>query len=167
MPSNSGDDVILGLRAAHDNDNNGVIRLIGDVFAEYPGVILLVDEELPDLNSPATAFKEKNGEFFVVEREKEIVACVAYSIDSNRMSAELCRLYVQKKCRKEGLGGELVAHVERIVKRKHAQSLELWTDILFKDAHRFYQRLGYSKQRETRALGDVSCTIEFQFVKKF
>lgn len=162
-----GDHVTLGLRAARDSDSDGVIKLIGDVFAEYPGVILLVDEELPDLNNPAAAFKEKNGEFFVMEREKEIVACVAYSIDSNWMSAELCRLYVQKNCRKEGLGGELVTHVERIVKRKHAQSLELWTDVRFKDAHRFYQRRGYSKQRETRALGDVSCTIEFQYVKKF
>ena len=162
-----GEGVVHGFRSVRDSDSTAVIKLIGDVFAEYPGVILLVDEELPDLNCPATAFEKKNGEFFVVEREKEIIACVAYSIDSNRMSAELCRLYVQKKCRKEGLGGELVAHVERIVKRKHAQSLELWTDIRFKDAHRFYQRLGYSKQRETRALGDVSGTIEFEYVKKF
>jgi len=167
MPSSVGDFVTNGFRLARDSDSEAVIRLIGDVFAEYPGVILLVDEELPDLIKPASSFKEMNGDFFVVERNGEIVACVAYTLDSDQMCAELWRLYVQKNYRNEGLGSVLVAHIERIVKEKHVHFIELWTDRRFIDAHQLYQRLGYRKQKETRALNDVSGTIEFQFVKMF
>jgi putative acetyltransferase len=154
------------VRPALDSDSTDVIGLIDGVFSEYPGVILLVDEELPDLNAPHSSFLEKGGAFFVVEHEKKIVASVAFTFDYETKCAELYRLYVTKCHRKEGVAQYLLDFVERIVIEKHAQVVELWTDCRFLDAHRFYKQNQYVQSQETRALNDVSDTIEFHFFKK-
>ena len=44
------------LRPARDSDSAGVIALIGRVFAEYPGCVLDVEAEEPELRAPATHF---------------------------------------------------------------------------------------------------------------
>ena len=47
-------DVIV--REAEDDDAEQVIQLIEDVYTEYQGCVLLVDEEHPELKAPATAY---------------------------------------------------------------------------------------------------------------
>jgi GNAT superfamily N-acetyltransferase len=154
------------VRPAIDSDSADVICLIDSVFSEYPGVILLVDEELPDLNAPHSSFIEKGGAFFVVEYEKKIVASAAFTFNYQTKYAELYRLYVAKCHRKEGLAQYLLGFIERIVSGKDAQVVELWTDCCFLDAHRFYKQNQYVQSQGTRALNDVSGTIEFHFFKK-
>jgi putative acetyltransferase len=46
------------LRAARDDDSSGVIALVGRVFAEYPGCLLDVDAEEPELRAPASSFPD-------------------------------------------------------------------------------------------------------------
>ena len=55
------------LRPATDDDSAGVIALIARVFAEYPGCVLDVDREEPELRAPASSFDR----FWVVEENEE------------------------------------------------------------------------------------------------
>ena len=66
----------IDVRPARDDDAGQLIALVGAVFSEYPGVILDVDGELPDLRAVATAFARRGGRFWVAERGRELVGCI-------------------------------------------------------------------------------------------
>ena len=66
------------IRDARDDDADQLIALIGGVFAEYPGCILDVDGEIPELRAIATAFRDQGGRFWVAEDAARVVACVGY-----------------------------------------------------------------------------------------
>ena len=79
------------LREAVDADSAGVIALVARVFAEYPGCVLDVDGEEPDLRAPASSFDG----FWVLEGDGEIVGSVALTIrDGDRV--ELRKLYLDR-----------------------------------------------------------------------
>ena len=74
-------------------------------------------------------------------------------------------LYVHRRWRKRGLGARLVALVEAEASARGAREVFLWSDTRFEDAHRLYERLGYTRAAETRELHDLSNTVEYQFRK--
>ena len=156
------------LRSASDDDADGLIELIGDVFAEYPGCVLDVDGEMPDLRAIATAYAALDGRFWVAEAAGRIVGCIGCrpSPEDPDM-AELMRLYVHASARRMGLGARLTGIVEDEAVRRRSRGIVLWSDTRFLDAHRLYERLGYLRQPRTRSLYDASNTVEFCFRKSF
>jgi putative acetyltransferase len=78
---------------------------------------------------------------------------------------ELRKLYVAQAARRRGLGGQLCDLVEAEARACGAVFIELWSDTRFTDAHRLYERRGYIRGAETRALHDLSQTIEYYFRK--
>ena len=70
---------MLTLREARDLDADALIELIGGVFAEYPGCVMDVDGELPELRRIASYFEEHAGRFWVAERDGRVVGCVGVS----------------------------------------------------------------------------------------
>jgi len=42
----------------------------------------------------------------------------------------------------------------------------LWTDTRFHQAHRFYERLGYQSDSRTRAIDDLSRSVEYFYSKR-
>jgi putative acetyltransferase len=78
---------------------------------------------------------------------------------------ELRKLYVARSERRSGLGARLVAAVERAAGARGARFIELWSDVKFVPAHRFYERHGYVPGTQTRRLGDLSDTVERHFRK--
>lgn len=158
-------DMHIEIRDARDDDAAGLIALIGAVFAEYPGCVLELDHEMPQLRAIATAFGEDGGRFWVAEVDGEIVGCAGIAPADDPSGAELKHLYVAKRARRAGLGSRFVAMVEREAVRNGAAFVELWSDTRFLDAHRLYERLGYVRSPQTRELHDLSDTIEFHFLK--
>ncbi len=154
----------LIIRPVRDADSDGLITLIGGAFAEYPNVYLEVDGEMPELRNPATAIRTDDGSWWVAELEGVIVGSVAFAPVSTD-EAELKRLYVAAAARRRGLGEHLCGLVEREASMRNVRNLFLWTDTRFADAHRLYQRLGYTRGPKTRALHDVSNTIEYYYAK--
>ncbi|MBW3620019.1 MAG: GNAT family N-acetyltransferase [Actinobacteria bacterium] len=154
-------------RPLRGDDTAAVIALIGGVYAEYPGCVLDlpgVDADLPRLRD---AVEEAGGAFWVVERDREVVACAGWAphpVDG-RPGGELKRLYVRADQRGSGLGRWLVERVERAAAEAGAETIELWSDTRFLDAHRLYTRLGYAPTGETRELHDPSDTTEYRFVR--
>ena len=58
-----------------------------------------------------------------------------------------------------------VLDVEERARALGRTRVELWTDTRFIDAHRLYERLCYERGPETRALHDLSRTIEYFYRK--
>lgn len=152
------------IRAACDEDSDALIRLIGRIYAEYPGCVLDVDAEMPELRKPASAAKTDRGRWWVAELDKAIVGSVAI-VPENDGVLELKKLYVSSAARRRGLGAHLVALAESEARERNASTMVLWTDTRFEDAHRLYVRLGFVKAPRTRVLNDLSNTIEFHFAK--
>lgn len=76
-------------------------------------------------------------------------------------------LYVAAGVRRQGLGTSLVGLVEAEATDRHgAAAVDLWTDTRFHDAHRLYERLGYERQPETRAIGDLSNSVEYHYRRR-
>lgn len=155
----------LTLRDARDEDGPELIDLIGGVFAEYPGCVMDVDGELPELRAIASHFRKKSGSFWVAERGGQVIACVGLSPRPNR-GVELHKLYVRRECRRQGIGGRLCQLVESSAKERGASHVELWSDTRFETAHQVYEKRGYVRGPTTRALHDKSDTVEYYYRKE-
>jgi putative acetyltransferase len=153
------------LRPGRDSDAQGLIALIGGVFSEYPGCVLELDGEMPELRRIASYFAEHDGRFWVAEREGEIVGCIGLTPASDPRGIELKKLYVRSTERKSGLGGRLVALVEAAAHERGAAFIDLWSDTRFTTAHAFYEKRGWVRGPNTRELHDLSQTVEYYFSK--
>ncbi len=153
------------IRPAGDDDEAGLIALIGGCFAEYPGCVLDVDGEIPELRAIATHFTGRDGRFWVAEADGAVAGCIGLAPAPDPAGVELLKLYVDGAWRGRGLGGRLVALVEAEATRRGAAFIELWTDTRFESAHRLYERLGYRRLPETRTLHDKSDTVEYHYRK--
>ena len=151
------------IRDARDSDGDQLITLIDDCWSEYPGCVLDVDAEVPELKAIATHFRLSGGSFWVAEHASVIIGCIGVTPKPD--GVQLHKLYVARAGRHRGLGSRLVGLVEDNAETAGARCVELWSDTRFEAAHRLYERLGYHRQPQTRSLGDLSNTVEYQFRK--
>lgn len=156
----------FALRDATDDDAEGLIALIGGVFDEYPGCILDVDGEMPELRRIASTFAEAGGRFWVAERGIQVIGSVGLSPGTDPSGVELKKLYVSRAAREIGLGSRLVELVETEARRRGARFIDLWSDTRFETAHGFYERRGWVRGPTTRELHDQSDTVEYYFRKE-
>jgi putative acetyltransferase len=152
------------IRDGADGDSWDVIGLVAACWSEYPNCVLDVDGEVPYLRAVASAFAGWGGRFWVAEDGGRAVACVGCAPGGTPDELELRMLYVGRRWRKRGLGERLAALVEAEAEARAATSIVLWSDTRFEDAHRLYERLGYTRG-PTRELHDLSKTVEYQFRK--
>jgi GNAT superfamily N-acetyltransferase/tetratricopeptide (TPR) repeat protein len=153
------------LRPVVDSDSAALIELIGTTWAEYPGVILDVDNEEPWLRAPARYYAEHGGSFWLATgADGALHACIGVRPLEND-AVELKSLYVAAAGRRGGLGSGLVRFVEDEAARFGARRIVLWSDRRFSDAHRLYSRLGYWRTGQSRELHDLSTTTEYGFAK--
>jgi putative acetyltransferase len=156
----------LEIRDARDGDAEGLIALLALCFADYPGCVLEVPTEAPELRAIATTYLGLEGRFWVAEGESGVLGCVGFVPLADRGGAELRKLYVHPRMRRQGLGSRLSRLVEEEARARGARFLELWSDTRFADAHRLYERLGYVRSVATRELHDLSGSVEFHFAKE-
>ncbi len=157
----------LRIRAARDRDAEGLISLIETVFSEYPGCVLDVESEEPELLAIDTRYRARNGHFWVAERAGCIVASAGVRPGSDAETLELKKLYVARPLRRRGLGSRLMELAEAELESLGQKRVELWSDTRFEDAHRLYERRGYRRSSVTRELQDRSQSIEAYFSKEF
>ena len=161
----------LTTRPAHDSDRDALIELIGSAYAEYPGCVLDVEREEPDLLGIASAYARYQGEFWVTidAIAGALVASAGYlpsPAPEYRGWLQLRKLYVARSHRRQGLASALLARVEQSARQRHAPGVELWSDTRFSDAHVFYARHGYVQLPQTRELFDLSQSVEYHFEKQ-
>ncbi len=159
----SGGDSEIVLRAARDADGPGVIAVVAAVYAEYPGCILDVETEAPELKAPASAYARRSGRFWVAAEEARILGCVA-CLPAPERGLEMEKLYVASSARRYGLGTRLLDLVEAEAMARQAGYITLWTDTRFEAAHAFYQAHGF-RRSGLRELDDASQSVEYGFRK--
>jgi GNAT superfamily N-acetyltransferase len=156
---------LAGLREATDADSWALIALVGACWAEYPGCVMDIAGECPELLAPARHYQGLGGGLWVLPEGSWIGACVGLRPgDGPRI--ELVKLYVARHLRGRGLGRALVEWVDRQAQARGGREVELWSDSRFADAHRLYQRCGYRATGATRELHDLSATTEWAFHKE-
>ncbi|WP_270933431.1 GNAT family N-acetyltransferase [Falsiroseomonas oryzae] len=153
------------IRGGRDSDAEGFIRLIGECWADYPGCILDVDGELPELRALATYFGRDGGALWAAEQDGQVVGMAATRPMQQDAAWEICKVYVAKACRGTGLAHDLLGTAEAHARTGGAQRLVLWTDTRFEAAHRFYEKRGYVRQGSIRILDDISNSLEFRYAK--
>ena len=152
-------------RPVRDDDAQDLLGLLALCFAEYPGCYVDPQETLTDLLRPAAEIAGRGGAFWVVEDGRGRV-CGSVAADASEPgAAELHRLYVRPDMRGQSLGARLVGLAEAWARERGAGRVTLWSDTRFAAGHRLYARLGYRAEGGTRALGDVSRSIEQRFEK--
>lgn len=154
------------LREADDEDAPALAGLIGGVYAEYPSCVLDLPGVDHDLTGIRTHLAALGGRLWVLPDADGLVACVGYAPPQDDGARfELKRLYVRADARRSGIGSALTRMVAEVASTLQAEELELWSDSRFVDAHRHYERHGWSRLPETRDLHDPSNTTEFHFVR--
>ncbi len=152
------------LRPARDDDSDQVIALIDAVYGEYPGCILDVDDENPELRRPASHYVALGGRAWVAERNELIVGMAACRLVPGP-ALEVQKLYVAATVRRRGLAKRLLALIEDEALGQNAAFMELWSDTRFEAAHRLYESLGYRRGAEGRTLRDRSGSREYHYRK--
>lgn len=157
------------VRPARDGDAQDLFGLITLCFAEYAGCYMDPHEDMPDIAraggwaARVSEGRALGGAFLVVEDAGgRVGACIAVDFPVDDV-AEIHRLYVRPDLRGKGLAARLVGECERIARDAGARSIVAWSDTRFSTAHRLYERLGYARMGETRALGDISNSMEYHF----
>jgi ribosomal protein S18 acetylase RimI-like enzyme len=150
---------VTGLRPGSDEDAAGFIQLISACWAEYPGCVMDVDAEVPELRALASYFAQAGGALWVAEADGAIVGMVGV-----RPGWEICKMYVAASHRGSGLADALLDRAEAFAREAGAERLELWSDTRFERAHAFYAKRGYVRGA-IRVLNDLSNSLEFHFAK--
>jgi len=150
------------LRPAGDADADELVGLVAACWSEYPGCILDVESESPELLCVASSYAAGDGRFWVAEDGGQVVGCVG-TRPADPGSLWLERLYVARQVRRRGVGGQLLGLVEAEARRRRATQVELWSDTRFTTAHRFYERRGYQRSPGARQLDDLSHSVEYHF----
>ncbi len=157
----------LIIRAVRDSDARRLIDLIDGCYREYEGCVLLVEEEVPDLLTPETAFATGGGRFWVAERRSEIIGSGGVRPTAEAGTHEIHRVYVASRARRGGLATEFCRMAEEAARDAGAERLMLFSDTRFTDAHRLYEGLGFARDPAlTRRLDDASNSVEYYFSKE-
>ena len=152
------------LRAGRDDDAAAVIRIIGDCWAEYPGCVMDLDGEVPELRALATYCAGRRGALRVAEHDGAVVGLVCTWPLAEGVW-ELARMYVARPHRGSGVAPALADAAEAYARARGARRMRLWSDTRFDRAHRFYETRGYVREGPIRALGDKSNSVEFGYGK--
>jgi putative acetyltransferase len=151
-------------RRAKDADGPAIASLIAAIFAEYDGVLFLL-EEFPELSAPASHFDGQGGALWVLDDGGDIVGTIATS-PAGPEQWELFKFYLARDLRGRGLADLLLTTALSFARDAGACSICLWSDTRFQAAHRFYEKNGFLRTGDIRALNDASQTREFFFTRR-
>lgn len=152
------------IRPGRDSDADGMIALIDACWSQYPGVLMDVDGEMPELRALASYYAAKGGALWVAEAAGKVIGMIA-TRPHDADAWEICRVYVLPGQHGSGLGHQLLDTAEAHARAAGAQRLVLWSDTRFDRAHRFYEKRSYVRTGPIRVLDDISHSLEFAYAK--
>jgi GNAT superfamily N-acetyltransferase len=153
------------IRPGRDSDAAGFIALIGACWGEYPGCVLDVDNEAPELRALATHVAGRGGALWAAEVSGAVVGMIAAVPLNHDHAWEISRMYVAQSHRGTGLAAELLHKAEAHARAAGARRMVLWTDTRFEAAHKFYEKHSYVRAGSIRVLDDRSRSLEFRYAK--
>jgi len=158
--------VSVSIRAATDADSVAVIEIVRTCWSAYPGVVVDIDGEMPELKRWTSHYESIGGRAWVAELDGRVVGCIAMAPDAEPGTWMLHKLNVLPESRRRGAGAALVHEAESAARARGAVRMVLWSDTRFVGSHALYESLGYERMPETRRLNDLSKTTEHRFRKR-
>ena len=152
------------LRAGRDEDADDFIALIGTCWAEYPGCVMDLDGEVPELRALASYYAGQGGALWAADAGGRVVGMVGTKPLGDG-AWEICKMYAYPAQRGSGLAQALLAAAEGFARAQGAAVMKLWSDTRFDRAHRFYEKCSYVREGAIRVLDDLSHTLEFGYAK--
>ena len=143
----------MNFRPFEMDDTHSVIELIGVIYQEYGFEICLEDAEsdlrcIPD-HYPADSFR------VLVDGEGVVRATVAVTACAETAHvAWLKRLYVDSDLRGGGHADSLLEWAYAHARKLGLTRMQLWSDIRFERAHRFYEKHGFAHDGTVRHMTD-------------
>lgn len=133
------------IRNLHEKDCNFISALCGQLG--YPSTDSEVMIRIKDI------IKRENHQVFVAETlDKKVVGWVhvhIYPLLECDLMAEIGGLVVDKDYRRKGIGKELMRYAEEWAKSKGCGSVSLRSNVIRKEAHIFYESIGYVKIKQS------------------
>ncbi|MEP0519923.1 MAG: GNAT family N-acetyltransferase [Hyphomicrobiales bacterium] len=149
---------------ATDQSGSAIGALIADVFGEYENCPF-IPEEFTELNSVSTFYRAKRGEIWIaIDNNGVLVGCLALIPNDSVGTFEIFKVYVARTARGTGLAQELYNTGLLWGEERGLKRLRLWTDTRFASGHRFYEKLGFTKQPVIRYLGDAAESWEYLYL---
>jgi len=141
-------------RRAVRADVADIVRLL--IAGEVDGVHddTLDADVMPDYLRAFDLIDADPGErLFVAEVQGRVVGTIQITfcqtiVHRGRLRATLESVHVAPDMRGRGFGAQMVAHAIEVAKAQGAGILQLTSNKLRTDAHRFYERLGFTRSHE-------------------
>lgn len=157
----------LVVRPARDEDGDPVGWLIARCWADYPGSYFDRHGEMAMLDRFASTYEAAEGQAWVVVEGERVVGCAAVAPAGDVGGAwELTKVYVDPTMRRAGVARLLCQTAQEFALARDGKLIILWTDTRFAAAHRFYEAQGFKPDGRTRALDDLSNSVEFYYAKR-
>lgn len=154
----------FSISPATDESGAQIAALIADVFSEYDNCPFIA-EEFAELTSVSTHYRASGGEIWVATDDNgTITGCLALVPTALDGTFEIFKVYVARAARGSGLAQKLYDTGLQWGKERGLQQLRLWTDTRFASGHRFYEKLGFTKQPVIRYLGDAAESWEYLYL---
>jgi GNAT superfamily N-acetyltransferase len=152
------------IRPGRDSDADEYSAVIAACWSEYPGIVIDVDGELPELRALASHYAGKGGALWAAEADRRVVGMIGVAPRSEG-AWEILRLYMLGSYRGTDLAPRLLATAEAHARAAGAKRLVLWSDTRFDRAHRFYEKRSYIRYGPIGVLHDRSNSLEFGYAK--
>lgn len=129
------------IRAWQTSDRMTAFNLIGSVLAEYG---LIQEPEGADRDVLKVETFYQSGEFWVVERNHQLVGTAAYyAISRGKNAVEIRKMYLRPEARGLGLGKFLLSELENTIAQKGFEQIWIETASVLKEAVQLYEKNGY------------------------
>ncbi|WP_372072249.1 GNAT family N-acetyltransferase [Tistrella mobilis] len=162
------------IRPLVDADADGLIALIDLCWSAYPGCVLDVDAELPELRHYASHVGARGGAAWVAvaggdpaapaTADTILASCAVMAAEGEPVGHfELFKLYVSPRARRSGLARRMLVRAIEHARDAGSRHLMLWTDTRFTEGHAFYEAQGFTRGPLTRALHDLSRSVEYRY----
>lgn len=162
------DHPFLKLRPAHNEDGEGMSRLIARIFSDYENCPFL-PHEFPELEAPADHYRgKKKGELWILEDTRTdttfpVAGSLAITPTYHPTRFELFKVYLSHELRGSGLSQVMLNNALDFARARRASEIMLWTDTRFHAGHRFYEKAGFVRVAGIRQLHDAAETFEFGY----
>ncbi len=131
------------IRSWEESDRHIAANIIGSVLGEY-GLgwePLGADEDVLKIEE---FYHQKGGEFWVVERQSQLVATAAYyPIQRGNNAVEIRKMYLLPEVRRQGLGKFLLKELEKRIAERGFNEIWIETATVLKEAVILYEKNGY------------------------
>ena len=151
-----------GIVAFEERHMDGVIALIGGVFAEYGLTFDLAGYDA-DLTQIPGKYCRAGGAFWVLEDDRHVVGSVGV-LPLSPAEIEIKRVYLETSRRGQGWGRALVEHAMSWATERGHTRVRLWSDVKFQRSHLMYERLGFARTG-IRDCDDIDRSQEYRFEK--